>query len=470
VIRTTLANPTLWVLLALALYGVRLAVAGVRSAGWGMRNAVSGPGTSDLGPRPSNHALRTSHPPPRFALRRASPAPRIPHPGILTSLPILLLLIAMALANAGSRIVLGYLSPGAYAEEVVAAHRFTGEGGLYGTSTGVPALQTTGAAPWASLPGITACQANAMENRERFFTEHAHPPTLLLAGVPVVRVAGAKGLYVAVVLLSLAAVLAMVWVALERAGIPWRSRQALLVFAVILGWQPVIAGIRQGDAVLPAAGLVALSWHFARVGRGSAFTSALAACLTVPAIGVLPAMLRQAPRAGSAALLLVFVMGLATVTIAGASVMPDFARTMSETTRTYADAVANYSVAGRVLGAGTPVAAVALGLVFGWTWWRARTVDAAFAGFVAAGLLVAPVLWSQHLALTFVPALALLAHVLRTGSPLALSAWALLMLSLSLPDTAVIGISRGLSAMLDQHVSPVPLATVALWAWSTARA
>jgi hypothetical protein len=377
----------------------------------------------------------------------------------------------MALANAGSRIVLGYLSPGAYAEEVVAAHRFTDDGGLYGTSTAVPALQTTGAAaPWARLPGITACQANAMENRERFFTEHAHPPTLLLAGVPVVRVAGAKGLYVAVVLLSLAAVLAMVWVALERAGIPWRSRQALLVFGVILGWQPVIAGIRQGDAVLPAAGLVALSWHFARVGRGSAFTSAMAACLTVPAIGVLPAMLRQSPRAGFAALVLVFVTGLATVSIAGASVMPDFARTMADTTRTYADAVANYSVAGRVLGAGTTVAVVALGFVFGWTWWRARTVDAAFAGFVAAGLLVAPVLWSQHLALAFVPALALLAHVLRTGSPLALSAWALLMVSLSLPDTAVIGLSRGLSAMLDHHVSPVPLATVALWAWSSARA
>jgi hypothetical protein len=272
------------------------------------------------------------------------------------------------------------------------------------------------------------------------------------------------------VLLSLAAVLAMVWVALERAGIPWHSRQALLVFALVLGWQPVIAGLRQGDAVLPAAGLVALSWHFARRGRGSAFTSAMAACLTVPAIGVLPAMLRQTPRAGSAALVLVFVTGLATVSIAGASVMPDFARTMADTTRTYADAVANYSVAGRVLGAGTPVAVVAICLGFGWTWWRARTIDAAFAGFVAAGLLVAPVLWSQHLALAFVPALVLLAHVLRTGSPLALSAWALLMLSLSLPDTAVIGISRGLSAILDQHVSPVPLATAALWAWSTARA
>jgi hypothetical protein len=309
-----------------------------------------------------------------------------------------------------------------------------------------------------------------MENRERFFTEHAHPPTLLLAGVPVVRAAGAKGLYVTVVLLSLAAVLAMVWVALDRAGIPWRSREAILIAAVILGWQPVIAGIRQGDAVLPAAGLVAVSWHLARRGRSSALTSAIAACLTVPAIGVLPAMLRQAPRAGSAALALVFVVGLATVSIAGPSVIPDFARTMADTTRTYADAVANYSVAGRVLGAGTPVAIAAFCGVFGWTWWRARTIDAAFAGVVSAGRLVAPVVWSQHLALAFVPALALLAHVLRTGSPLALSAWAGLMLSLSLPDTAVIGLSRALSAVLDHHVSPVPLATATLWAWSTARA
>jgi len=444
VIRTTLLNPTVWLLAATIVAGVIAQFRGFR-----------------LQPEQESPAHQVIEQVIRLA----------------TTLPVLLLLLSMALAGAGSRIVLGYLSPGAYAEEVVAAHRFNEGFGLYGGDSGGAWRAWQGpvadaAVPWSTLPGITPCQSNAMANREQFFTEHAHPPTLLLAGVPIVQVAGAKGLYVLVVLLSLAAVGAMVFTALARGGIDWRSRRGLLVIIAIAGWQPVVAGIRQGDAVLAAAGLTALAWYLARRGRGGALAGAVAACLALPAIGVIPAMLRQAPRAGVAAVLLVFAALVLTFTVAGPAVAPAFAMTVADTTRTYADAVANYSMAGRALesgAAGAVLLAAVVGIVL-WTGWRARTVDAAFAGFVAAGLLVAPVLWSQHLALAFVPGIVLLGQVYRSGSALALAGWACLMLALSLPDTAVIGISRGASAVLGQHVSPVPYATVALWAWSTARA
>ncbi|MBA2304153.1 MAG: DUF2029 domain-containing protein, partial [Acidobacteria bacterium] len=235
--------------------------------------------------------------------------------------PVLTLLVGMAAAGVGSRAVLGFLAPGAYAEEVIAARSFLDARRLYSANPRQELEEWSsgsGAArlPWASVPGISPCQASALSDRARFYTNHAHTPMLLLAGVPIVMASGGHGVYATLLLLSLLAVLAMVAVLLERAGLAWRSRPALLVLAAIAGWQPVLAGIRQGDAVLPVAALVALAWHLAarhvRGGRAG-LAAGIAACLTVPAIGILPALLRTWRRAGTLAVL-VFVTG-AVVTI-----------------------------------------------------------------------------------------------------------------------------------------------------------
>src|SRR5215207_4193452 len=117
-----------------------------------------------------------------------------------TMWPVLAMLLAMSAVGIGSRAVLGFLAPGAYAEEVAAARTFLDQRGLYSNDSLTKVQELVGesggaALPWAGLPGISGCQANAIENRAKFFTNHAHTPMLLLAGVPIVSLGGSRALY-----------------------------------------------------------------------------------------------------------------------------------------------------------------------------------------------------------------------------------------------------------------------------------
>ena len=109
-----------------------------------------------------------------------------------TLTPVLAALVALALAGLGSRVILGYLAPGAYAEDVVGARAFLAQRQIYGGGdraelakwlTEEPPVAT----PW-TLPGITPCQASALEQRPQFFTSQGHMPSLLLASVPYAEV------------------------------------------------------------------------------------------------------------------------------------------------------------------------------------------------------------------------------------------------------------------------------------------
>lgn len=434
--RTTLLNPTVWLLWSMIVMGVIGAVRG-RTA------------------RASVDAL----------LRLAS------------AWPVLVVLLALAVLGISSRAVLGFVSPGAYAEEVVAARTFLEERDLY--AAGQSGSQVLPAAAIANIPWLTSCQGNAMENRAKFFTDHAHTPMLLLAGVPVVYLAGARSLYLLLLMASLVAIAIMVGVIIKRAGLTWNSPAGMLLIAAVAGWQPVLAGVRQGDAVLPAAGLVALAWYLigrrsgdragadagAGAGAWAGVAGAVAACLAVPALGVLPALWRTAPRAAAIAAGVFLVVAAATVAAAGFSVVPGFLQTVSETARAYADAPANYALAGRALrtGVGTPVLAAALLTVLICSWWRGTTVDAAFATFGMAGLMIAPVLWSQHLALLLIPMTVLFVRIWRDGSSLALAALALVALLFSLPDTIAIRMAQ-ISSFLT--LTAISSALVAVWAWT----
>jgi hypothetical protein len=181
---------------------------------------------------------------------------------------------------------------------------------------------------------------------------------------------------------------------------------------------------------------------------------------------VLPALARTAPRAAALATTIVAAAVGVTVAVAGLAVVPGFLQTAAETARTYAAAPPNYGVAGRLLAAtGSGVLLAALALVIASSWWRARGADAAFAAFVTIGLLIAPVVWSQHLALGLVPAVVLLRRIAAQGSPLALAAWALLVLSFSLADGAAARLGQIVSTGL-QPAPIVPAAILVLWAWS----
>jgi hypothetical protein len=385
--------------------------------------------------------------------------------------PILILLAALTLAGAGTRAVLGYLSPGAYVEEVLAAQAFAAERHLYPShprealSSWISASASSNV-PWTGVPGITPCQANAIEHRAQYYTENAHPPTLLLAAVPVVRIAGGKGLYLLLVVLSLASVAVLASIVVSRTSTSSRSRAAVLAMLAIAAWQPVLAGIRQGDAALLAAALIAAAWHLpARRQASSALAVASAACLFPPSVLGILALLRVRARAAVLASVLVTIAVATAVIVAEPSVLTEFARTVRDSATTYADATANYAIAPQVVRhAGPVVSALALIAIIVSSWWIARTRDTAFAMFTAAALTAAPMLWSQHLALLFVPLVVLLEMVIRRGSPVALAAWAALALTFSLPDTAMIAISRMLSAM----AGPLPIApagVLLLWGW-----
>ena len=438
--RTTLLNPTVWLLAAMGVAGAIGAVRG-RTARASVESVL------------------------RFAC----------------AWPVLIVLVGLAVFGLGSRAVLGFLAPGAYAEEVIAARTFLDERESRGGSRTAPTNlypaggaagsavigDATASAALANLPWLTACQGNAIANRAKFYTDHAHPPMLLLAGVPVVYIGGAKLLYTVLLIASLAAIALMAGVLIESAGLSWRSPSGLLVIAAVAGWQPVLAGVRQGDAVLPAAGLLALAWYL--VGRRSEdraiLPAAVAACVAVPAIGVLPALWRTAPRAAAIATGIVLVTIAATVAAAGVSVVPGFLQTVSETARTYASAPANYAIAGRALetGAGAPVLVGLLALILACSWWRGTTTDTAFAAFVVAGMMIAPVLWSQHLALLLIPMAVLFTRILRDGSSIALALLAGLALLFSLPDTIAIRMAQLSSSVTLATLSG---ALITVWAWT----
>ena len=157
------------------------------------------------------------------------------------------------------------------------------------------------------------------------------------------------------------------------------------------------------------------------------------------------------------------------MTVAGPQIVPGFVRTAVETATTYAFAPQNYGVAGRLesTGAGGLILFSLLVVALLITWWRARTTDHAFAAFVALGLLVAPVVWSQHLALVFVPAVVLLTGVLSRESSVSLATWAVLVLMLSLPDIAVEKLGALIGAGAWGPTFPIlPFVLVGFWAWT----
>ena len=391
---------------------------------------------------------------------------------LVCRLPVLIALCVLAGGGAASRIVLGYMAPGTYAEEVLAARAFLSERRLYGADDRVEferwVADDRGAAAQWTLPGLSACRAAAFTDRPRLYSAQAHSPALLLASVPVVAAVGGRGLYVALSLLSLVAIAAIVSTLGIRAGLTHPRRLWVLLAAAVLGWQPVLAGLRQGDAALPVAGLLVLSWLGATHGRRVAAGVAMgfAAVASFPLILALPAFLRRAPAISLAAAACFAGLLLSAMSIAGLTVAYDFADGALGTAALYAEAPLNYAVSGRLLTrAGASPAALA-----------ALMVTASIAAVLMAGefgralgavtvlaVLFSPVAWSQHLALAIVPLAVAFGRALGRERALALAAWIALALPLSLPDGGVAALQQAFAAVAGAEILRVlPLPTVAL--------
>lgn len=417
---------------------------------------------------------------------------------LATRLPILAIFCAAAAGAVGSRLVIGYVSPGSYAEEVLAARSFLTERQLYrgDDRTDFSRWMSEDPAPiepWA-LPGMTVCEANAIGSRPELYTAQGHSPVLLLSSVPVVALGGGRALYCLLALMSVAALLAIAGTLMRSAGLDIRSAPGILLIAALLAWQPALAGIRQGDAVILVAGLVASMWGLLRHGQPSraGLVSGLAASLlSCTAVLFVPLGLHSR-RVLLVAVATLFVAIGATLAVAGPLIIADYAASTTASARLYSAAPMAYSAGGQLfrIGTGTvrPFLWTALGLLAISLCAAVRLrresraypvsdvrmgrppLDLSTALFAALAFLLLPVAWSQHVTLLVLPIAVLLGHVVVGERPWRLALLGAIVLLLSLPDQAVgrLGIVLHLSGGPEgiTWLPPVPIwAAVSLWLW-----
>jgi hypothetical protein len=405
------------------------------------------------------------------------------------SRPVLVVLAIATAAALGSRAVVGYLSPGSYAEEVLAARAYLEARQLYQGNDRADfkkwlSEEPAPVAPW-TLPGLTVCQANAAQFRPEFYTAQGHSPVLLMASVPLVAAAGGRALYVLLTLLSCAALGAMAVVLARLSGVDVRSPAGFLIVIALVGWQPTLAGLRQGDAVLIASGLLTAAWWYLRNDDpGRAGLAAAGGSLLLPPLSiVIPALGLASRRALGVAVGSVTAIAVLVVALVGPMIAVDYASSTLASARVYAASPMSYSGVGQFLRLGAeniaPAAWASVGLV---TLSAAATllskagppatarIDLTLALLLTTAFLLVPVAWSQHVTLLVIPIAVLLRRTIASEHPATLVALAALVLVLSLPDQAVgrLGLLLHLSGgpLGVTGVPPVPVcAAVTLWGW-----
>lgn len=325
--------------------------------------------------------------------------------------------------------------------------------------------------PWDPVPASPSCPVKEMATRVPLFTTQADSPMMLVAAAPVMSVGGTRALGIVFLVLAVGAVAVIGLILLNTAGISWRSREGLLLFAILAGWQPILAGLRQADIVLPAAACVLSAWYLLRTQRpgASGFAAAIATGLALPAIGVLPALVRSVPRAAVIGTLSLVALATVTLAVAGLHTAPGFIMTMAYAAQMWSPAPTNYSAISRAMAAQLP-AAIVVSIVLAalvLSWWRSRTIDAAFGAFLTLGLLLAPVLWSQDFTLLLVPAAVLMRRVWLHGSSVPLLAGSVLVILCSLPDPAVVRLNTLLPLQIPGgDLIPIgSFALIVLWLW-----
>lgn len=415
-----------------------------------------------------------------------------------TRVPVLIVLGLAVLGGLGSRIVVGYLAPGSYAEEVLAARSFLSARQTYRGDDRRDfskwlAEEPAPITPW-TLPGVEPCQASALESRPQFYTAQGHSPALLMASVPFVALGGGHTLYVVFVLLSLVALAGMALAFSVEAGLrPW-SASTLVLIAALVGWQPSLAGVRQGDAVIVVSGLVVWSWRLLRNGDDlkAGVAAGLAGALLLPALVFLVPIGLRSRRALAAGLAIFALAVVATLAVAGPLLFIDYAASTMASARLYDASPMAYSVLGQVLRldpqraapvAWTGILLLAVTTAAALGQWTAAAreepqsrplgagqFDATAALLATLAFLLVPVAWSQHVTLLAIPIAVLLGRVVSLNQPAGLAVLAGLVALLSLPDQAVgqLGIILKLSGSAGgiTGLPPVPVwAAFGLWVW-----
>ena len=418
-------------------------------------------------------------------------AARLSHPAVLAAI------LAIVGANLLARAAIGHVAPGDFMQEIVAASSFGERATLYPRDVNGEALRWLAGHPpplLSRLPGLLRDPLifRREQGRNRLVAQ-AHPPTLVLAVLPVIHAAGP---YAAFWLLALATTAAAMWAGrmVTIAYFPSLTRgQRVLALLLVAGWQPVLAAVRDGQVSVLIGALIVIAWGALRRGREVPAGAALglaAALKLYPALLLVPLLLgRHVRAAGSMALTSAAVVAVATA-VAGPDTWAAYGHSARNVVDGFSRSADNLSILAR-LGPLLPghllMPAFVLGglALVGFTMlMRARTgrtsggggspailrgTPGAFderqwAAFTCLALLLSPVAWHHYVFALLQPLAWLLAEAWQRRGRLPLLAWSAAALVLSLPAGAFWTIWRA-PASPDWLPAVVSPGLVILLAW-----
>lgn len=358
---------------------------------------------------------------------------------------ILAYLIAGACANMCVSALSGYINPRDYLQDVIAARQFLQHSNMYPDN-----LPQLGVAE-LSVPirGRGALQRLPLVRGElKTMTDspapaNAHPPLLGIMLAAPVHLFGSRGSFVFIFLLSIA-LLCLTVAAILRELFPAPDRLVLcVVMALVFGWFPVGASLREGQPAIILFALMTAGWLMLRRNRpwmAGASIGLAAGLHAFPALLMLYFAIRNRRALVSAIGTIALLVGLtASLTVKGT--FQEWLNTTGMISRHFVPRIDNLSIAGLIssfsMGMGwgehvkflvpAMVLLIAGALVVFLEPWNRREVrlerlDVEYALFAGATLLASPIVWARYLPIMVLPLAVLVRNWRLRRPPWAVSA------------------------------------------------
>ena len=422
-------------------------------------------------------------------------AARLAHPALLA------VIAAAVAANLAARAAIGHTAPGDFMQEIVAASSFAERGTLHPEDVNDEARRWLAAHPPPLLSRVPERLRRPLlvrreQGRNRLVAQ-AHPPTLVLGMLPVIRTAGP---YAAFWLLTLATIAGAAWASwlLSKIYFPAiSSAERWLAVLLAAGWQPVLASVRDGQVSVLIGALIVVSWSALRSGRqvaGGIALGAAAALKFYPALLLVPLLLgRHFTAAAWMALTCAAAVAAASL-VAGPEAWLAYGQSAQSVMNGFSRSADNLSILARL---GWFIPTTALGPVFfalataltgvtvlaharadgrsaasasadtrpgGGT--RTTFDDRQWAAFTSLAVLLSPVAWHHYVFALVQPLALLLVHAWKRPGRWRLLGWMTGVLILSLPAGATWTIWRlSISPVwLPAVVSPGLVILLSWWA------
>jgi hypothetical protein len=409
---------------------------------------------------------------------------------LLSSAPVLVILIAGNSVVAGFAIYMSYVAPLNIMQDIASAQEFLKGKPLYPPNMGELMRESMQKEPPRFSLGKWSPKLREREARQQLgagmIVVQAHPPLMTLVFAPSVALFGVRGTCVAVALFSLLALFLTDWALIRSLDLHLSSREQLALAFGTLGWYPVISTFRWGQSGILLGALIVVAWLCLRGGRPTlaGISIGAATCLKVFPGLLLVYFLFRHRRAFVATVLSMLVLTGFGVAIVGLQGYRDYSEAGRFVLTRFGGSHHNISLLGVVvrnvgayLGSGfhetTPIGmAIYLVLSVGlvgvvlWLLLAKPTVpsgnlpglDFEYVLIVALMPLLSPLSWDHYMPVLLLPIFFLGGRIL-TNQPAGPTVLGLagLLTALAIPAW---------SFHFDTRVSPVSPAMLVLWAWT----